>query len=124
MKTRFSLFWMFACFLVLQYFPLALNADTSAPLPLVDPLGGLELYSKVEYSEAQSRTFLLSGNSREGVVKIAGDQWVLEAPGLGSIEADRQKMVEYLEGLGADFFEGRDKQNELHAKIREPGNGD
>jgi uncharacterized protein with von Willebrand factor type A (vWA) domain len=124
MRGKHTFLRLAAWLIVTHCFTSSIVASDEIPQPLVDPLGGLELYSKTEYSEAKSRTFQPSRSNRESAINVGGDQWVLEAPGSGSIEADRQTMVEYLEGLGAIFFEAPAKQNELHAKIREPGRGD
>jgi len=94
------------------------------PQPLVDPLGALELYSKSEYAEAKVRVIQLSRDDGDGRISIGGDQWVLEASGSGSRDTDKQKIVEYLSGLNAEFLGDPKKNKRLDARITEAGVGE
>lgn len=118
MKIRFSQFLILACFFIFQCFPNPIFAVTSIPQPLVDPLGGLELYSNVEYAENKTRTIQLSQAGSTHLLKIGGDQWTLEAAGSGSAEVDRQTLTEYLATMGAEFLIDS-RKGRLLAKIIE-----
>jgi Mg-chelatase subunit ChlD len=124
MRKTTAILKIMAWLLFIQCSSPVLFANENVPQPLVDPLGALELYAKVEYWEVKSRVVQLSGDGGDGPVSIGGDQWVLEATGSGSKGADKQKMVDYLTGLNAEFLEDPNKKDGLNAMVIEAGVGE